>query len=181
MKLVNTTAEIFASLFGQFGLDLIAHYEGNVYLATPGLFPQIEKYGRSGGCAVPVNPETLTVFGEGTEPALILYPDFLIQDSWNLEESMRPRYLQSVLVHELEHVKQVAEGRLVQVDFGVVTWEGVQMDISDMSLYMQFPWEREAYIAQYSFLTGCAKQGESAYEYAAAQYSASTCGINPNA
>lgn len=180
MKLVNTTAEIFVSLFGQEGLAMIEQYEGNVYLAKTGQFPQIEKYGRCGGCVIPVNPETLTVFGEGTETALILYPDFLIEDSWNVPEEMRPRYMQSVLVHELEHVKQVTEGRMEMVDFGRVIWEGEEQGM-DMNLYMQFPWEREAHIAQFTYLLNNAAQGEQAYEAMAAQFDAANCGIDQNA
>lgn len=178
MKLVNATAEEFVTLFGQEGLDMLAAHEGNVYLAKEGMFPKLEKIGKVGGCVVPVHPETLEILpAEGAELAMILYPENIIAESAMMPESKRPRYLTSVVAHELTHVKQVEAGRLTVKEWGVTIWEGQEYQL-DMSGYVEFPWEREAYMTQFTFLLGSEERAEQAYQMLNQTFTPETAGLN---
>lgn len=165
MKLANATVETFIAKFGMEALNVIQEHEGSVYLATAGMFPQIDAIGKASGCVVPVNPETLEVLGESaTELAMILFVDNLEEEVKNIPEHMRDRYMTSVVVHEFQHVKQIKEGRLEVKAFGLSIWEGQEYKL-DMNGYLEFPWEREAYMAQFTYMLESKEQAELAYKY----------------
>lgn len=152
MKLLNTKIESLVYLFGEEGIAMLEQYDIWVCLATTGMFPEIEKHGNVGGCVLPLNPTTLELLpATGRELALIIYPDAMMKDALQMHESDRERFHRSYLVHELTHVKQCLDGRLEIVAPGKMVWEGKAIDVT-LEGYIEFPWEREAYLAQFEYV-----------------------------
>lgn len=153
MKLLNTKIESLMYLFGEEGIAMLKEYPDlHVCLATPGMFPQLDAFGTVGGCVLLLNPNTLEILpATGGELALLIYPDAMIADALQVPESERERFHRSYLVHELTHVKQYMSGRLVVVEAGKMIWEGVLMNVT-LEGYVEFPWEREAYLAQFEYI-----------------------------
>lgn len=61
--------------------------------------------------------------------------------------------LEAIIVHEAVHVEQVRSGRLMETGDAVI-WEGEVWDSqrqNDVG-YLDLPWEREAFDAQFSFM-----------------------------
>lgn len=165
MKLLNTKIESLLWLFGEEGMVMLEAYPDLVVcLAKPGMFPGIDAYGEVGGCVLPINPETYeTLPAVGGELALIIYPDMMIKDALQMPEDERERFYRSYLVHELTHVKQCLEGRLVITAPGKMIWEGSPIDVT-LEGYVAFPWEREAYLAQFEYIfKGDAEMAEKGY------------------
>ena len=173
MKFANTNEEAFVTLFGQEVFEAIQHHEVTVYLATDGMFPLLDGVGKVSGCVVPVNPETLELFGEGSELFMILYPDNIKDESKALPENLRDRFVASTVLHELMHVKQVNDGRLVIKKFGISVWEGIEYKL-DANGYVSYPWEKEAYLAQFTYLLNSQVLAQVAYDNMTTNYNPET-------
>lgn len=163
MKMVKGTVKEFIDLFGQEGVKLANKFVVNIWLAELGDFPTIEAVGDTSGCVVPVNLQTREVLPKDLsgELTVILYPhairasaemlkDGAVEQGQALKNKVQ-RYITSHLVHELVHVKQIKDGKLNIIQFGLVEWEGALMDIG-LKGYTEFPWEKEAYISQFEHM-----------------------------
>lgn len=152
MKLLRTKMEEVLALFGEEGVQMLEQYDIHVCMAHVGMFPRLESFGEVGGAVIFINPETLEILPEANrELALIIYPQSMIKESMAMPEDARERFRQSYLVHELTHVQQVLDGRLDIIAEGRMVWEGVLMDVT-LEGYVEFPWEREAYLAQFQYI-----------------------------
>lgn len=176
MKMVQGTVKDFINLFGQEGVKLANQHKVNVYLAKVGDFPEVDAIGEGiSGLVAPVNPITREVVPQDLsgELAMILYPEAIrgsaqvlrdgAQEKGQALENKVQRYINSHLVHELTHVQQINKGRLTIIRFGLVEWEGALMEIG-LNGYTEFPWEREAYIAQFAHMLGSRAKALKAYE-----------------
>ena len=67
------------------------------------------------------------------------------------EITLRPNVedLRIALAHELIHVKQYLDGRLVETDLGMF-WEGKFIDNTKV-IYSELPWEKEAHKLEGNF------------------------------
>jgi len=152
MKLLRTKMEEVLALFGEEGVAMLEQYDIHVCMATRGMFPAVEAYGEVGGVVLQINPETLEILPKhGRELALIIYPDAMVNESKQIPEDARERFRRSYLVHELTHVQQVLDGRLAIVEAGHMIWEGQHFNVT-LQGYVEFPWEREAYLAQFKYI-----------------------------
>jgi hypothetical protein len=67
----------------------------------------------------------------------------------------RERIIMGVIIHELTHLEQHRNHRLRQLPEGQVFWEGCvwSREKCDEVGYIDLPWEREAFNAQFSHIT----------------------------
>ena len=152
MKLLRTKMEEVLALFGEEGVQMLEQYDIHVCMAQIGMFPALEKFGEVGGAVIFIDPQTLEILPvEDRELALIIYPHAMIKDSMSMPEEMRERFRRSYLVHELTHAKQILDGRLDIIAEGCMVWEGVERIVTKTG-YVEFPWEREAYLAQFKYI-----------------------------
>lgn len=169
MKFHKDSKAKFIHFFGEGALRLVNIYpDVNFIMAERGMFPMIDAYGTPSGAVIPVDMETLELLPEDEskrELALIIYPEHVDTGVDQLPAQLRDRNRVSTLIHELTHIKQAVEGRLKIVKEGHMIWEGEDYFMTgiDMVAYVQYPWEREAYIEQLAYLTG--GNGEEAYKH----------------
>lgn len=159
MNFYNNCKADFLHFFGQAALDLLEGYTNvHLILAETGMFPMLEELGPAGGCVVHIDPTTLEILPADEskrELALILYPENIHNETKDFPVEFRDKYRVSTVAHELEHVKQVQAGRLRNVRKGHIVWEGQDYFIEklDAAAYVQYPWEREAYLAQFAYIS----------------------------
>lgn len=77
-------------------------------------------------------------------------------DSQGLSPQQRQQELMGLIVHEMTHLQQVREGRLIEVTPTEIVWEGQTWDKSriESTHYMELPWEAEAFHAQAEVMSG---------------------------
>lgn len=155
MYFLNQHSEYaFLEAFGNEGYDLVAQHKVTVIIAEIGDFPQSDEITTEAGAFVSmVNTKTFRIAEEGCDQlALVIYPENVEKSLVGTPEHMIDRMRLSVLVHELEHVKQANEGRLVTTGFGKYLWEGEERVLTDLKGYADHPWEVEAFHAQFMYL-----------------------------
>lgn len=178
MNFVNCTAETFKEIFGKEGLSYaetqLEYWEANlpyypeqgvrIIVAKEGDYPEIDS---GTGCPQAfvshLDPETNKISYESNHPlGLVVYPEVMAEQ--HRGQALLEYHLNmSTLIHELTHVKQVCEGRLISHGFLDMTWEGERLQI-EMDGYLAYPWEKEACMAQLVFLTrGNMEAAEAAY------------------
>lgn len=166
MKLLKTSMYEMVNLFGDEGVAMLEEYDINVLLAREGMFPKLDEHGTVGGFVSKVHPETLEMFVEGSILTLGIYPDNMMKEAHNATGIDLGVYCRSYLVHELTHVRQALEGRLIQTKPGELTWMGEQY-IFGTEGYADFPWEEEALVNQLEYMLGCKERAKEAYQYIA--------------
>lgn len=166
MKLTNFTRHDFTTLFGKGMAARVNQAKARVILAVAGKFPELDALGEVAGTVIEIDPFTgkLLPDNQFAELAMILYPDVILAqaDSVATEEqaqqdpvlrARRDRFVSSYVEHELVHWDQQVQGRLKVIGMGLVEWEGVLVEIG-MTYTPTYPWEQEAYIAQFAYLAG---------------------------
>lgn len=168
MKFLNNGKEYFTHFFGEEALELIeGHDDVNIVIAKAGMFPAVEQYGAIGGFVVLIDTVTYEVLPKDStnrELALVLYPEHIHNDCANLPADIRDKVRRSMVVHELVHVRQVKEGRLKQETAGEIFWEGEVHNLTNLTGYVSWGWEREAYMEQMLYIAdGDKTQAEKGY------------------
>lgn len=151
MRFANFDDATFTRVFGEEGFDLIADYTNDIFLvgneqaAQMGLPPSfgaavVHQQYPGAGAPVPV----LVVNVEACYDEM----DFFTK----LSPSMMKKKMRAMLVHERTHIKQMEEGRLVNL-CGVHYWEGQKVEIAHgvTDEYFHTPWEIEAYVNQFMY------------------------------
>lgn len=89
---------------------------------------------------------------EGT-PVLGFNPD---AEVYSIDKDLlTPGIVDSIIVHELTHYRQVEQGRLKIIDQGRYIWEGEEVTLPidvPVNDYLELPWELEAFMAQADFI-----------------------------
>lgn len=155
MQFLNQHSEyVFLETFGEAGYDLVAPHNVTVIIAEIGDFPQSDAITTEAGAFVSmVNTKTFRIAEEGCDQlALVIYPENVEKSLVGTPDFLMEKMRLSVLVHELEHVKQANSGRLVTVGFGKYLWEGAEYNLTDLKGYADLPWEVEAYHNQFMYL-----------------------------
>jgi len=155
MKLFNSTKEEFITIFGEESFNLVSEHDVTVVLGDYEMFPDAAEV-NAAAFVSHINLETMAVLdgSDKTELTLVLFPEKVSVATAGYPEHLVPRAIPSVIVHELEHVKQVRSGRLVQTVKEELYWEGEYYNVHKPlpSAYMHFPWEVEAMFAQFNYL-----------------------------
>jgi len=161
MNFVNCTAEDLKAIFGEEGIQMISEYPDLlVVFAKKGDYPDVDKEYTPALFVSNLDEETFEVRYDASKPlGIVIYPEGVEAVMANIPAYMYKRYKMSLLVHELVHVRQAKEGRIECVSMDENIWEGelVKTKIED---YFSFPWEFEAFVEQYTYLTGCAVTGK---------------------
>jgi len=175
MKIVKGTEKEFVKVFGKEGLALASKHKVDIYLCKAGDFPMIDAVSSDvGGCVLRLDPQTLEVLPQESygKISMLLYPENLKKGSdhvrklsTNIGQALTNevnRFIVSNLVHELTHVKQMTDGRMNVIRFGLVEWDGDLIDVT-VGNHLTLPWEREAYLAQYEHILQSPKKALKAY------------------
>jgi len=150
MILDNCDKELFVDYFGEEGYDLIKPYDIRVILVNNDMSQAKAMAG--------LNAWVCNWLPEGSakiEIALFvnverIYEEFTLME--RLVKARQQRIYIGTLVHELTHVRQMQEGRLVSKDDHYI-WEGEVFKISaSLSEYLAQPWEVEAHVEQAMYL-----------------------------
>lgn len=164
MNFVNGTAETFKSLFGEEGLEYaqmqLENWEATLpnypeqgvrfIFAKKGDYPEIDCQPAQ-AFVTRINPETNAITYNKEHPlALVIYPEVMAVQ--HRDQGFSERVLNTgTLLHEMTHIKQVAEGRLETHSFLDLTWEGERIAVN-MDGYLAYPWEKEACMVQLDYM-----------------------------
>ena len=146
MVLDNCDKELFVSYFGEEGYKLIKPYDIRVILLNNEMEQAKEMSGLNAWVC-----NWLPAGSSETELALFvnverIYEQFDLME--RLVAAKQRRIYVGTLVHELTHVRQMQERRLISYDDHYL-WEGKRYEISSSEAeYFAQPWEIEAYIEQ---------------------------------
>lgn len=153
MKLHNISKKDLVTIFGEEVLQLLKGHKGVVSIIKPGDMPEMDAMNMQGAV-------TGFDFNDGKGPVLTMFlnPESMINNMSTLEAANIPTrqlLMRGFVVHELTHIKQSNEGRMVgkgQQCF----WEGKEIfQPATLEEYMLAPWEVEAYAAQICYVEGC--------------------------
>lgn len=150
MILDNCDKDLFVGYFGEEGYELIKPYDIRVVLVNNEM-PQAKAMSGLNAWVCNWLPEGSTKI----EIAMFvnverIYEEFTLME--RLVKSRQQRIYVGTLVHELAHVKQMQEGRLVSKDDHYI-WEGEFYKLhATLTEYLAQPWEVEAHVAQGMYL-----------------------------
>ncbi|MNM24608.1 hypothetical protein D3C81_350410 [compost metagenome] len=175
MKMIKGTVKDFIDLFGQDGVKMANKHKVNVVLAKVGDFPVIEAMGEDiSGMVILLNPDTLEIMPQDgkRELTMILYPASIKASTNSLKEGAKEtgdalknklrRFTNSHLVYHLKRVEQMNKGRFAIHTLQWVEWEGALMSTSSEE-FVEYPWEKECYIAQFAHMLGSHSAAQKAY------------------
>lgn len=150
MILDNCDKDLFTTYFGEEGYELIKPYDIRVILVNNDM-EQAKAMSDLNAWVCNWLPEGSTQL----EIALFInveriYEEFTLMD--RLVETRRRRVYVGTLVHELTHVRQMQEGRLISKNDHYL-WEGKVYKLhASLPEYLAQPWEVEAHIEQFMYL-----------------------------
>lgn len=156
MILDNCDKELFVAYFGEEGYELIKPYDIRVILVNNDM-EQAKAMSDLNAWVCNWLPEGASA----TEIALFInveriYEEFTLME--RLVKARQQRIYVGTLVHELTHVRQMQEGRLISRDDHYI-WEGEVYKLhATLPEYLAQPWEVEAHIAQGMYLYGINKE-----------------------
>lgn len=153
MKLQNTDRATLETIFGKEVFKLLKGHKATLALIKAGDMPAMDAQEMHGAV-------TGYDFQDDKGPVLALFinPEMAIASMNALnaaDAATRQLILRGIMVHELTHVKQANDGRMVG-DGPKCYWEGKEItQPATLQEYMLAPWEVEAYAAQISYVEGC--------------------------
>jgi len=156
MILDNCDKELFVDYFGEEGYDLVKPYDIRVILVNNDM-PQAKAMSDLNAWVCNWLPKGSTQ----SEIAMFvnierIYEEFTLME--RLVKASQQRIYVGTLVHELTHVRQMQEGRLVSRDDHYI-WEGEVYKLhTTLSEYFAQPWEIEAHVAQGMYMYGLSEE-----------------------
>lgn len=163
MNLKNITQEEFVNLFGEEAEELVIGHEFDLFVVNNTTAVEIGLIPEFSSCVVPM------IYHGETEVARVMIINLeaacgALPVMKRLDKAFVRKTARGQLVHELTHVRQLMEGRLVNDETGTY-WEGVKYDTTPgvNDNYFSTPWEKEAYINQFMHELDCGhKEAEEA-------------------
>lgn len=173
MNLKNITQQEFINLFGEEAVDMVEGYECDLVIINNASAIATGITTDFSACVVP-----MIFTGETTVSRALIINWEAFYEGLPFIDRMSKEFVRKSargqLVHELTHVKQLTEGRLVNDETGTY-WEGVKYDVTPgvNDNYFSTPWEKEAYINQFMYELDCSpEEAEEALIRSIAKYKA---------